>query len=131
VGRQNETTLTVARYLAGHPEVARVNYPGLGSHPAHTRARELFSGFGGMLSFELDGGGPAAARFISRIRLILHAGSLGGLETLVTRPVQISHVGMAPEEQARLGISSGLVRMSVGIEDPEDLIADLDQALGA
>jgi len=131
VRRQNATTLNIARYLAGRSGVARVHYPGLESHPAHARARELFSGFGGMLSFELDGGGPAAARFISRIRLILHAGSLGGLETLVTRPVQISHVGMAPEEQARLGISSGLVRMSVGIEDPEDLIADLDQALGA
>ena len=130
VRRQNDTTLTIARYLAGRPEVARINYPGLESHPAHARARELFAGFGGMLSFELDGGGPAAARFISRIRLILHAGSLGGLETLVTRPVQVSHVGMTAKEQARLGISAGLVRMSVGIEDPEDLMADLDQALG-
>lgn len=130
VRRQNHTTLTIARYLAGRPGVSRVHYPGLESHSAHARARELFSGFGGMLSFELEGGARAADRLFSRFKLILHAGSLGGLETLVTRPVQVSHVGMGPEEQARLGISDGLVRMSVGIEDPEDLIADLEQALG-
>jgi cystathionine beta-lyase/cystathionine gamma-synthase len=82
-----------------------------------------------MLAFEPAGGAPAAARLVCRVRMIMHAGSLGGMESLVTRPVQISHVGMAAEERARLGISDALVRMSVGIEDVEDIVADLDQAL--
>jgi len=95
----------MARFLAGPPDVGRVDYPGLETHPDHSRARELFSGYGGMLSFELVGGAPAADRMISGLRLIMHAGSLGGLESLVTRPAQVSHVGMTPEERARQGIS--------------------------
>ena len=129
VGRQNENALSVARYLAGRPDIARVNYPGLENDPCHVRARALFAGYGGMLSFEPAGGAPAAARLVSHVRLILHGGSLGGMESLVTRPVQVSHVGMPTEERARLGISDCLVRMSVGIEDVADLVADLDQAL--
>ena len=129
VRRQNDSAVAVARYLAGRPDVARVYYPGLESDPGHAQARALFAGFGGMLSFEPTGGALAAARLVSRVRLILHAGSLGGMESLVTRPVQVSHVGMPADERARLGISDGLVRMSVGIEDVGDLLADLDQAL--
>ena len=130
VRRQNENAMVVARHLAGRPDVARVYYPGLEADRGYEQARALFAGFGGMLSFEPEGGASAAARFVSRVRLIMHAGSLGGMESLVTRPVQVSHVGMPADERTRLGISDGLVRMSVGIEDVEDLVADLDQALG-
>ena len=108
-----------------------VNHPGLSTHPQHTLARELFDGTGGMLSFEMVGGAQAAQRLVERVKLILHAPSLGGVESLITRPVTTSHRNMNPEERARLGISDGLVRLSVGIEDVADLAADLDAALRA
>ena len=131
VRHQNESALRVARFLAEHPSVARVNYPGIESHPGHAGAKRWFDGFGGMLSFELEGGLEAAKRFLAKVVLPLVAPSLGGPETLVTLPATTSHSGMDPVERRALGISDGLVRVSVGIEDVEDLIEDFDQALGA
>ena len=126
---QNESALRIARFLESHPSVAQVNYPGLESHPRHQRARELFEGFGGMMSFELQGGLQAAESLMSRLTLPIIAPSLGGVETLITRPAITSHSGMSPEDRHRLGISDGLIRLSVGIEATEDLIEDFEQAL--
>jgi cystathionine beta-lyase/cystathionine gamma-synthase len=126
---QNESALKVAQFLAGHPKVARVNYPGLPAHPQHQRACALFDGFGGMLSFELRGGLEAAERFMQAARLPIVAPSLGGVETLITRPATTSHRGMAPEERRRLGITDSLIRVSIGIEATEDLIEDFGRAL--
>jgi len=110
--------------------VARVNHPGLPSHPQHERARRLLpAGTGGMLSFEMRGGRDAAERLLSRVRVPINAPSLGGTESLVTRPAATSHAGLGPEARKAAGIGDGLVRFSVGIEDPEDLIDDLRQAL--
>jgi cystathionine beta-lyase/cystathionine gamma-synthase len=130
VRQQCATALAVARALHEHPRVTRVYYPGLPSHPGHARAKaQLHGGFGAMLSFELEGGVTATHELYSRLRLPIDAPSLGGPETLVTRPAQTSHAGLDPEVRRHLGIGDGLVRMSVGLEDAEDLIADLRQAL--
>jgi cystathionine beta-lyase/cystathionine gamma-synthase len=126
---QNESALAIARHLEGHPKVVRVNYPGLDSHPHHRRAARLFDGFGGMLSFELEGDVAAADRFIARTRLPILAPSLGGVETLITRPATTSHAGMSPEDRHAMGISDRLIRLSVGIEAVDDLLGDLVQAL--
>lgn len=126
---QNQSALQIARTLEAHPAVARVHYPGLESHPRHARARMLLDGFGGMLSFELKGGLEAAERLLGRLTLPISAPSLGGVETLITRPATTSHAGMAPADRLRLGITDGLVRLSVGIEGTEDLISDFDRAL--
>jgi cystathionine beta-lyase/cystathionine gamma-synthase len=126
---QNESALRIARFLEQHPAVERVNYPGLESHPAHERAKDLFDGFSGMLSFEVGGGTEAAERFMSKTTLPIIAPSLGGIETLLTRPSTTSHSGLSPEERGSLGISDSLIRMSVGIEATEDLIEDFDRAL--
>jgi cystathionine beta-lyase/cystathionine gamma-synthase len=107
-----------------------VNYPGLPQHPQHVRARELFEGCSGMLSFELASG-DAAAGWISRTRLTIHGPSLGGVETLVTRPAATSHVGLSSEERERVGIRDGLIRVSVGLEAVEDIIEDFAQAFAA
>lgn len=130
VRQQNANALALARFLWSHPAVARVNYPGLETHPRHARARELFDGgFGGMLSFEAKGGAKAAQQFLRRVRVALHAPSLGGVETLVSHPATMSHVGMTAEDRAKIGLSDTLVRVSVGIENERDLIADFGQAL--
>ena len=126
---QNESALEIARFLEGRGEIVRVNYPGLESHPSHERAKRLFEGFGGMLSYELTGGAGAAKRFIAATELPIKAPSLGGVETLLTQPALTSHAGMSREDRARLGITDGLVRMSVGLEATEELIEDLGQAL--
>jgi cystathionine beta-lyase/cystathionine gamma-synthase len=126
---QNESALRIARFLEGHPKVAAVHYPGLEQHPHHLRACELFDGFGGMLSFELTGGVVAADRFISGATLPISAPSLGGVESLITRPATTSHSGMTREERARAGISEGLIRFSVGLEAADDLIEDFEQAV--
>ena len=131
VRHQNESALQIAQRLERHPAVARVNYAGLESHPRHQRARSLFAGFSGMLSFELHGGADAADRFIKQTTLPIIAPSLGGPETLLTRPSLTSHAGMKPEERRKLGISDGLIRMSVGLEAPEEITEDLLQALEA
>jgi len=129
VRHQNQSALQIARFLEAHPAVERVHYPGLETHPRHARARSLFDGFGGMLSFDLKGGVEAAERLLGRLTLAISAPSLGGVETLITRPATTSHAGMAPDDRRRLGITDGLVRLSVGIEAPEDLISDFARAL--
>jgi cystathionine beta-lyase/cystathionine gamma-synthase len=126
---QNESALKIARFLEQHPAVAQVNYPGLESHPRHQRARELFEEFSGMFSFEPRDGVPAAERFLRKTELATVAPSLGGVETLVTRPATTSHAGMSLEDRRRLGISDSLIRVSIGLEATEDLIADFDRAL--
>ena len=126
---QNESALKIARFLELHDAVAHVNYPGLESHPAYRRARDLFRGFGGMISLELAGGADAAARFVKGVTLPAEAPSLGGVESLITRPAVTSHVGLSPEQRHRIGITDGLVRLSVGLESTDDLIEDLDRAL--
>lgn len=129
VRHQNESALAIARFLASHAAVARVNYPGLDSHPRHARARELFAGFGGVLSFELKGATERAEEFMKRTTLPAIAPSLGGVETLLTRPATTSHAGLSREERLSLGIGDNLIRMSVGIEASADIIEDLRQAL--
>ena len=126
---QNESALKIARFFEQHPMVAKVNYPGLESHPNHIRACELFDGFGGVLSFELAGGVEAAESFIANATIPISAPSLGGIETLVTRPATTSHAGMSPEDRAAAGIGDGLVRLSVGLETTDDLIEDFERAL--
>jgi cystathionine beta-lyase/cystathionine gamma-synthase len=126
---QNESAMKIARFLEAHASVEKVNYPGLETYPRHERARDLFDGFSGMLSFEIKGGVDAAEKFMHKARLPIIAPSLGGVETLITRPSTTSHSGMSREDRARLGITDSLIRMSVGIESTEDLIEDLDQAL--
>jgi cystathionine beta-lyase/cystathionine gamma-synthase len=128
VERQNENALALAEFLDGRSEVRRVKYPGLVSDPAHHLAAELFTGFGGMLAFYLDGV-ERAERFLERVTIPLHAPSLGGPETLVVRPARSSHLGQTPEERERLGITDDLVRVSVGIEKVEELMGDFARAL--
>lgn len=129
VAAQNDGAMALATALADHPEVSAVNYAGLPGHPDHGHARELLRGFGGMLSFRLRGGVPAVERLLPRLTIPYVAPSLGGVETLVTRPAQTSHAGMDPAERERLGITDDMVRVSVGIEDPADLVADFRAAL--
>jgi len=129
--QHNESALRIARLLEEHPAVRRVNYPGLKSHPRHERACKLFGGFSGMLSFELRGGLQAAELFMKAVRLPVIAPSLGGVETLVTLPATTSHSGMSPEDRRRLGISDGLIRVSIGIESTDDLLEDFSRALSS
>ena len=126
--RHNANAQRVAEFLDSRPDVRQVNYPGLAGDPSHPRAQELFSGCGGMLSFYLDGA-ERAERFIERLCIPLHAPSLGGPETLVVRPARSSHLGQTDEERKRLGITDDLIRVSVGIEDADELVADFSQAL--
>lgn len=121
----------LAAALDGHPGVARVHYPGLPSSPSGARAEALLDGCGGMLSVEIAGGAAAADRFLGRLTLPVVAPSLGGPETLVAQPARTSHAGLSPEERAALGIRDELVRISVGLEDPDDLIEDFLNALEA
>jgi cystathionine beta-lyase/cystathionine gamma-synthase len=119
---------SVASFLAEHPKVQQVYYPGLLSHPQHERAKQQMSGFGGMLAFET--GSLAAARVVlDNVRLCALAESLGGVETLISHPATMTHASVPAEQRARLGLTDGLVRISVGVEDVEDIIADLDGAL--
>ncbi len=129
VHRQNESALKIAEVLAGHPAVTQVYYPGLESDPGHARAGELFDGFGGMLSFDLAGGVDAAVRLEERVTIPIVAVSLGGVETLLIRPAATAYANVPTQERRRLGVTDSLVRLSVGIEDADELIADLDHAL--
>jgi cystathionine beta-lyase/cystathionine gamma-synthase len=131
VRHQNQSAQAIAERLERHPAVARVNYAGLPSHPRHERAKRLFTGFSGMLSFELHGGVEAADAFLAGTTLPILAPSLGGPETLLTRPALTSHAGMPPDERLRAGISDGLVRMSVGLESTDEILDDVWQALNA
>jgi cystathionine beta-lyase/cystathionine gamma-synthase len=129
VRAHNENAMALASFLAGHPEVAAVHYPGLASHPDHAHAAKLLSGFGGMLSLRLRGGEPAARALLGAVELAYPAVSLGGVETLITQPAVTTHAGMRPEDRERLGITPDLIRVSCGIEGQDDLIADFGQAL--
>ena len=129
VRAQNHNASTLAEYFAGHAKVAEVNYPGLASHPDHEHAAQVLSGFGGMLSLRLAGGLDAALALLDSLRLPYNAPSLGGVETLITRPAVTSHAGMSQADRDRVGITDDLVRLSVGIEDAGDLVHDFDQAL--
>ncbi|HEX6964432.1 MAG TPA: PLP-dependent aspartate aminotransferase family protein [Gemmatimonadaceae bacterium] len=129
VKRQNENAMCIAEWAEQQPEIARVHYPGLPSHPDHEIAKATLDGFGGMLALEIAGGGPAAERFIRRLELVAHAASLGGVDSLISEPRFTSHAAMTPKERAKLGIPDGFVRISIGLEDAADLIADMEQAL--
>ncbi|MBY6187297.1 cystathionine gamma-synthase [Marinobacter hydrocarbonoclasticus] len=120
----------VVALLEGHPAIAKVHYPGLTSHPQHELAKRQQAGFGAMLSFELKGGEAEVRAFLSRLELFSLAESLGGVESLVAHPATMTHAAMDPEARRVAGISDTLIRLSVGIEDPRDLVADLSQALG-
>ena len=129
VRQQNESALRIAKWAEGQKAIAAVHYPGLASHPDHEAARATLSGFGGMLAIELAGGAPAADAFLRKLKLFTHAASLGGVDSLVIEPRFSSHARMTSEERAAMGIPDGFIRLSVGIEDVEDLITDLAQAL--
>jgi cystathionine gamma-lyase/cystathionine beta-lyase/cystathionine gamma-lyase/homocysteine desulfhydrase len=117
----------VAKYLAEHKKVVKVHYPGLPTHPGHEIARKQMSGSGAMISFDV-GSLENAKRFLGRVKLCSLAESLGGVETLISHPATMTHASVPPEHRAKLGITDGLVRISVGIEDVDDLVADLDEA---
>jgi cystathionine beta-lyase/cystathionine gamma-synthase len=129
VRRQNANAQRIAEWAADRPAVKRVHYPGLASHPDHEIARAQMDGFGGMLAVELSGGAKAVERFVGKLRVWRHAPSLGGVDSLVSVPRRTSHAHLSAEERSRAGISDTFVRLSVGIEDADDLIADLEQAL--
>jgi cystathionine gamma-synthase len=129
VDRQNASALRIARWLEAAPGVRAVHHPGLASHPGHAVAARQMRGFGGVLAFELDGGMEAVARLLPALRWAHLAANLGAVETVAGTPATTSHVECSAEERAALGIPEGLVRYSVGIEDPDDLVADLDAAL--
>ncbi len=130
VKHQNASALRIAQFLESHPAVAKVNYPGLENHPQHKTAQRLFDGYGGMMSFELHGGVDAAESFMHAATLPIIAPSLGGVESLVTRPAATSHSGMSVTDRQELGITDRLIRFSVGIEGTDDLLADFEHALG-
>ena len=127
--RHNANGMAVARWAEQHPAVAKVHYPGLHSHPDHDLARESLPGFGGIVGLELEGGAGAATRMLGRLKLVIHAPSLGGVETLVSEPRRTSHRGLTADARAALGIPDGFLRLSCGVEDAADIIADLEQAL--
>ncbi|MCY3017900.1 MAG: PLP-dependent aspartate aminotransferase family protein [Planctomycetota bacterium] len=129
VRQQNETAMRVAEYLEGHPLIQRVYYPGLKSHPHYEIARRQMSGFGGVVTFDIKGGLAAAKRFLDHLKLCYIAPSLGGVETLITHPATVTYYRDTRKERYALGITDTLIRLAVGVEDPEDIMADLDQAL--
>ena len=131
VRHQNASAAKLARFLDEHPATSRVNYPGLTTNLHHERAGRLFEGYGAMISFEPHGGVPAAKRIIDGLKLFIHAPSLGGVESLITRPSTSSHSKLTPSERARVGIRDDLVRISIGIEGIEDLQSDFENALAA
>ncbi len=130
VRQQNESAQRVAEAMARHPKVSRVYYPGLVDFPGHALAKQQMYGFGGMLSIEVAGSGEDATRMADRLKLFALAPSLGGAESLVTQPCTTTHHGLTAQERTRRGISDAMLRLSVGLEDADDLIADLEQALG-
>jgi cystathionine gamma-lyase len=128
--RHAQNALKIARFLESHPRISRVIYPGLESHPQHTLAKAQMTGFGGMITFDIEGGLAEARQFLERVRLFTLAESLGGVESLIEHPAIMTHASIPAESRKLLGISDTLVRISVGIEECDDLIADLKQALG-
>jgi len=128
MGRHNSNGMRVAKYLEKHPKVRRVYYPGLPSHPQYSIAKRQMNGFGGVVSFEVDGDFEKTMKFVDSLKLCFLAASLGGAETLATQPVTCSHYFVGAEDRKKAGITDQLVRFALGIEDPEDIIADLEQA---
>jgi cystathionine beta-lyase/cystathionine gamma-synthase len=128
--RHNTNGMAVAEWAAGHSAFAKVHYPGLPDHPDHAIAKKTLNGFGGMVGLELAGGPKAAERMLKRLKLVTHAPSLAGVETLVSEPRYTSHKALSPDGRAALGFPDGFLRLSCGIEDAEDIIADLQEALG-
>lgn len=129
VKRANETAQEIAQWAEKRKEVVQVHYPGLKSHPDHEIAKDMLDGYGGMLALELKGGGKAADRFLKKLKLITHAPSLGGVDSLVCEPRYTSHAKMTSAQRAAIGIPDGFLRFSIGLESADDLIADLEQAL--
>ena len=127
--RHNSNAQTIAEFLESHPKVSRVAYPGLKSDPGHTIAKEQMSGYSGMISFELNGGIPAGKHLMNNVELCFLAESLGSVETMITHPATMTHAEVPVEERHARGLTDGLVRLSVGIEDKQDIIDDLQQAL--
>ena len=127
--KHDSNAQTVAEYLEAHPKVSSVTYPGLPSHPAHETAKKQMSGFSGMISFELTGGIPAGKIVMNSVKLAKLAESLGAVETMITHPATMTHADVPKDEREARGLTDGLVRLSVGIENPDDIIADLEQAL--
>jgi cystathionine beta-lyase/cystathionine gamma-synthase len=130
MARHNANGLAVAEFLVSHPAVRQVIYPGLPSHPQHELAKRQMRGFGGMVTFDA-GTFELARRVCNRVKLMALAESLGGVETLISHPATMTHASVPPERRAAIGLTDSLVRISVGIEDPEDLIDDLRQALSS
>jgi cystathionine beta-lyase/cystathionine gamma-synthase len=128
VERHNANGLAVAQWAAKQKWIEKVHYPGLRAHPDHAIAARVLGGFGGMIGLQLAGGAPAAERFLARLRVVIHAPSLAGVESLISEPRLTSHVHLSPEQRATLGFPDGFVRLSCGIEDAGDIIADLEQA---
>jgi cystathionine gamma-lyase len=129
--RIQENSMAIAQWLTKHPRVQRVLYPGLAGHPNHELAKEQASGFGGMISFEIDADEAGASDVLAKLRLFAIAESLGGVESLAEHPAIMTHASVPKSIRAELGITEGLIRLSIGIESARDLIADLDQALGS
>ncbi|MFL5356687.1 cystathionine gamma-synthase [Archangium sp.] len=127
--RHAQNALKVAQYLATHPKVSKVTYPGLESHPQHALARKQMKGFGGMMTFDIKGGLESARKFLKTVKIFACAESLGGVESLIEHPAIMTHASVPKETRELLGISDGLIRLSVGIEDAQDLMDDLKQAL--
>jgi cystathionine gamma-lyase len=129
--RHAENAAKVADYLTRHPKVAKVTYPGLPSHPQHALARSQMRGFGGMMTFDMRGGLEHARRFLKGLTIFACAESLGGVESLIEHPAIMTHASIPKDTRERLGITDGLIRLSVGIEDAADLLDDLGQAFDA
>jgi cystathionine beta-lyase/cystathionine gamma-synthase len=121
--------MRVAQWCSTRGEIAKVHYPGLPDHPDHEIAKSILDGFGGMMAIELKGGASATLKFVRKLQLFAYAASLGGVDSLVIEPRYSSHEHMTPEERQRIGIPDGFLRMSIGLENAEDLIADIEQAL--
>jgi cystathionine beta-lyase/cystathionine gamma-synthase len=129
--RHNASGMAFAEWADGHAAVEAVHYPGLPTHPDHAVAARTLNGYGGMVGLSLRGGAAAADHMLRRLRLASHAPSLGGVETLVSEPRFTSHALLTPEDRTEQGITDGFIRVSLGIEDVEDIIADFDAALGS
>lgn len=129
VMRQNDNAMRIAQWAAGRKDIKKVHYPGLESHPDHDVAERLLDGYGGMLGIEIGGGNRVVDRFLRKLRVFRHAPSLGGVDSLVSEPRYTSHAGMGTQARAAIGVNDGFVRLSVGVESADDLIADLENAL--